>query len=168
MKSKKLACMSMVLLVSACANKPASEPDRVVQHMSSEQPIAALGTDELLSHIGILPPQKLDIGECGLFLWLKREDAPLVFFQRSDGQAFMAVDGSMKPMERTETEQPIALQYFKNQSFEVGDMVIQISVKPESLRSLKQGLKLPDGSISIQQQGGWSAILPVAGLIACK
>ncbi|MEX0300758.1 MAG: hypothetical protein AB3N28_16905 [Kordiimonas sp.] len=144
-----------------------TEPE-VSQTAQAETPFTALGQDEILSKVGKLPAQQLGENECGLFLWLRRDDLPLVFFQHSDGRAYMAVNDDVHMLERTEAEEPVALQYFRKQSFVAKGMKVSVSVEPEASPSLQQGLKVPNGTISLEVDGGWAAALPVAGLIGCR
>ncbi len=115
-----------------------------------------------------MPRQQIPTGECGLFLWVKQENTPLVFFQRSGGQAFMHIDGDVAALVRTGVEDQFALQFHQQQMFSFADMTVKVSVTPEQIRSLQQGLKLPTGSISVSTKDGWSAALPVAGIIGCQ
>jgi len=164
-KFNRLALCVLALGLSACTTTGGPAPEQ-----ASAKPIVAqpLGDDEVLSHFSVLPPQNLAPGECGLFLWLKRDDAPLVFFQRSDGTATMAIDGAETVLTRTSQKGRIALEYFEAQSFEHAGLKLEVSLTPEEKRSLQQGLKLPSGSLSAQTADGWSALLPVVGLIGCK
>lgn len=156
--------------LSACGilPEPAAEPAAQSEAPANAPVIRSIGDDEVLSRIGTIPAQQVPPGECGLFLWAKREDAPLIMFQRSNGATLMRVDGSLQGLERQSTEDQIALQFYRNQQFALGDMAIKVTVTPEQTRTLQQGLKLPGGSISITTQSGWSAAIPVAGAIGCQ
>ncbi|WP_417450043.1 hypothetical protein [Kordiimonas sp.] len=162
---KNILLLTVVMMLAACAGG-AEKPDaRVAQ--AQKQP--RLGTDEVLSRFSALPAQTLAKGECGLFLWLKREDAPLVFFQRSGSLAAeMIVDGSLRALTRDAAEGPIGMSFFERQNFVGDDMRVNLRIQVEADRSLQQGLKVPSGMISIDTHEGWSAALPVAGAIGCK
>ncbi len=164
-KFNRLALCILAFGLSACTTTGGTAPEQAPAKPFVAQP---LGDDEVLSHFSVVPPQTLASGECGLFLWLKRDDAPLVFFQRSDGTATMAIDGVETVLTRTSQKGRIALEYFEEQSFEHAGLTLAVSVTPEEKRSLQQGLKLPSGSVSAQTADGWSALLPVVGLIGCK
>lgn len=164
-KINRLAVCLLAFGLSACTTTGGPAPEATSRNAQIAQP---LGDDEVLSHFSVLPPQNLAAGECGLFLWLKRDDAPLVFFQRSDGTATMAIDGVETVLTRTAQKGRIALEYFESQSFEHAGLKLEVAVTPEEKRSLQQGLKLPSGSVSAETADGWSALLPVVGLIGCK
>lgn len=166
MKNICLIAVSAFLL-TACMGQQATEP-AVSQRVQVEAPIEPLGQDEILSKVGRLPAQELGDNECGLFLWLRREDVPLVFFQHSDGRAYMAVDGAVHLLDRTVAEEPVGLQYYRKQVFAASGLTVSVAVNPEAAPSLPKGLKVPNGTISLEVDGGWAAALPVAGLIGCK
>ncbi len=156
------------LLLAACsfASGPVNDPAASIDR--APVTVTALGADEVLSRIKPMPPQQIPNGECGLFLWAKRQDTPLVFFQRSGGNTFMHLDGQVVELTRTSAVDQIALQFYQAQTFVIEGLTVKIDVKPEQIRSLQQGLKIPSGSISITTKDGWSAAMPVAGAIGCQ
>lgn len=160
------ALLGASFILAACAST--TQQDDVVTVDLNTPQSAALGPDEVLSRIGSLRAQALAAGECGMFLWLKREDAPLVFFQRSDGAATMVVDGAVTEITRDSVSRTLAYQFYERQGFSHGDMAVEVTVTPEAKRSLHRGLKLPAGSVALKTGEGWSAVLPVAGVIGCK
>lgn len=165
--NRALVLLLLPLGVAACSATTGGQSPKA-QADQRDAVLLPLGDDEVLSHLSALPPQNMPDGDCGLFLWLKRDDSPLVFFQKSDGQAHMAIDGSVAPLNRTANSGRIALSYYEAQSFTGPGISLDVTVTPESKRSLQQGLKLPTGSLSVEVDGGWSAVLPVVGLIGCK
>lgn len=170
LNSLKMTAVFSAISLSACGVLP--EPATQTQEQPETPPaspiVRSIGDDEVLSRIGTIPAQQVASGECGLFLWAKREDAPLILFQRSNGDTLMRVDGALQGLSRSSMDNQIALQFYRDQQFTVGDMSIKVSVTPEQTRTLQQGLKVPNGSISISTQSGWSAAVPVAGAIGCQ
>ncbi|NVJ68962.1 MAG: hypothetical protein HWE08_01325 [Alphaproteobacteria bacterium] len=160
--------IAFLLALGACATSNDTGPKTQMPVQQQEVRVEPLGDDEVLSHFSILPAQVLADGECGQFLWLKREDAPLIFFQRSDGQATMMVDGQVTLLERQSKAGRIAQEYYEQQEFSARGISLTVSVKPEGKRSFQKGLKLPIGSVAVKTVDGWSAVLPVVGLIGCK
>ncbi len=157
-----------VFFVAACGVLPEPQPAQEVAQQPEQLVITSLGNDEVLSRLGALGAQQVNAGECGLFLWAKRDDTPLVLFQRSSGAAFMRIDGTEQPLSRTGFDDQIAMQFHRMQQFTVADMVVRMSITPEETRTLQQGLKIPSGSIAISTEDGWSASIPVAGAIGCQ
>lgn len=166
--ARVLLSLCVAVLINACGAMSPKEAPGVSTPPAGNTAGVALGDDEVLSRLGTLPSQQLATGECGLFLWAKREDAPLVFFQRSTGPAFMDVDGSFSELMRTNAENAIGLQFHQLQHFTAADMQIRVSITPEETQSLQRGLKLPSGSISVVTGDGWSVSIPVAGAIGCR
>lgn len=162
-----LSCL-IPLVLAACGL--ASGPENTAPNPSEGVPVtvAALGSDEVLSRIKPMPSQQIPAGECGLFLWAKRQDTPLIFFQRSGGQTFMHFDNNVVGLTRASAIDQIAMQFFRSQTFSFADMTVKIDLNPEQVRSLQQGLKIPSGSMSIATNDGWSVAIPVAGVIGCQ
>lgn len=128
-----------------------------------------LGNDEILSRLSALPAQELAPGTCGLFLWLRRDDAPLIFFQTSrEAAASMILDGASQSLARRAQGQLIAFNFFDRQRFSNGTFDVAVRITPEDKRSIRQGIKIETGTVSITGDDGWSASLPVAGIIGCK
>lgn len=160
---------TMLLLVSACVAM--NEPVKTATPESTGSPASytSLGGDEVLSRFSTLPARQMAEGACGLFLWLRRDDAPLVFFQSSDtGSASMIFDKSEKMLTRISAERPIAFNFFEEQSFTGINYTAIVKITPEEVRSIRQGVKIESGSLSITLDDGWSAALPVAGVIGCQ
>ena len=163
----RLVLVGMMLVLTACASGGSGPDARVEAPDAATMP--RLGSDEVLSHISALPAQVLGAGECGLFLWLKREDAPLIFFQRSQSEtARMIIDGAPRSLERTEMAGPIGMSFFERQAFVAEGMSVSLRMQVLMDQTLQGGLKVPSGIISIDRTDGWSAALPVAGAIGCK
>lgn len=165
--TKHFGVMAGLLLLAACSGQQSEAP-------KPQSPVVAesfkvLGDDEVLSRVSALPPQELDAGTCGLFLWLKREDAPLFFFQRSDNpSAAMILDGERQTLPRTGTETLIAFNFYEKQTFSNGGFELTVNTKAEEVRTIRQGVKLETASVSLTTSDGWSAVLPAAGIIGCK
>lgn len=162
-----LVCL-MPLALSACGLMSGTNTIATSPPETPTSSVMTLGSDEVLSRIKPLPPQQIPAGECGLFLWAKRQDAPLVFFQRSNGATFMHFDDQVVALLRTSATDQIAMQFFQAQTFSFADLSVKIELNPEQIRSLQQGLKIPSGSMSITTTDGWSAAMPVAGAIGCQ
>lgn len=163
---RSLTIVSLLLLAGCAALRTGEE-----QAPEAESPAAAapLGADEVLSRLTALPAQELQAGSCGLFLWLRREDLPLIFFQRSnENAASMVLDGTQQTLPRTSVGQLIAFNFYDEQAFANDSFELRVRIIPEASRSIRQGIKVETGSLSITADDGWSASLPVAGLIGCQ
>lgn len=163
----RLVVVGMALMLAACAGDGTGPSARQKTVDATSMP--RLGADEVLSHISALPAQSLSTGECGLFLWLKRDDAPLIFFQRSKSEtAQMIIDGAPLALARVEMSGPIGMSFFERQGFTADGMTVNLRMQVVMDQSMQGGLKVPSGIISIDRADGWSAALPVAGAIGCK
>ena len=165
---KKLGLMVMLTVLAACGAQ-----NTTTRAPSEDVSVRPLGSDEILSRIYELAPKKLSPQECGLFLWMKRSDTPLVYFQRAsradlDARAEMVIDGMPKQLTRTARSNLIALSYYEQQQFTIGDITLELKMKADRSESLRQGMKVPAATISLKDSKGWSAVLPVAGAIACQ
>lgn len=163
---EKVAVALAFFLLAACSGSDPVAPQR----QTPAAPVAKdpLGDDEVLSRIAGLNAQVLTDGQCSLFLWMKRDDAPLVFFQRSDGQAVMAIDGEERPLSRLAMTDRIAMEFYEHQHFSAGTVDVKVMLEPEATRSLQKGLKIPVASLAVTVAGGWSATVPAVGLVGCK
>ena len=167
---KLVGMIGIASFLTACAGGYNTAPQAEQTNPAEAEALsfAPLGSDDIMARIGELPAQALAEKECGLFLWLKREDTPLVFFQRANGEAVMALDSPDAKLIRSAFDIPIAFQFFKEQQFSYADMKVSVSLEPEELRTLQKGRKVPTGKIAVSTEEGWGASLPVAGVIACK
>ncbi|WP_262696263.1 hypothetical protein [Kordiimonas aquimaris] len=161
---------STLLLLAGCGViKPPTEQITQSPEAIEESTNKRLGDDEILSRISALPGQTLEDSTCGLFLWLRRDDAPLIFFQRSnDPSATMILDGVSQSLPRISATELIGFNFFENQTFENNAFKLSVKTKAEAVRSIRQGIKIETGSISMTTNNGWSAALPVAGVVGCK
>lgn len=162
-----LSCL-LAFALMACGIGVGPKDDGPNSYESLPATYEALGSDEVLSRVRPMPSQQIPAGQCGLFLWAKRQDTPLVFFQRSSGETFMHFDAQVVGLTRTSAINQIAMQFFRSQIFSVADLTIKIDLNPEQIRTLQQGLKIPSGSMTITTDDGWSAAIPVAGAIGCQ
>lgn len=166
MGMKHAICFFCMILLVACAQTQSHTISTVPSGQMTYKP---LGEDELLSRVFILPPQTMPAGECGLFLWLRRDDAPLVLFQEADASSVkMILDGEETILERTTAEGPILSLFFESQQFQGNGFDVSLSIKAERDNSIRQGLRVPSGALSINAHDGWSGTLPVAGVIGCQ
>lgn len=158
-----------LVLIGCGVIQPPEEQVSQPPEATATQTSKRLGDDEVLSRLSALPGQTLEDGTCGLFLWLRRDDAPLIFFQRSsNSNATMILDGVSQSLPRILATELIGFNFFENQTFENDAFKLSVKTKAEAVRSIRQGIKIETGSISITTNNGWSAALPVAGVIGCK
>lgn len=153
--------MGVCLSLTACATGPATE--------TTAPAGPSVASDDPAARIGALSPRVLPAGECGLFLWARTTERPLVLFSTgaADGTRMM-VDGAEVTPDRTAAEgEPVFGQY-PRQTFAVSDLEISLNVKPERRTGLVGGAVIRQGFLRLETDEGWGYVMPVAGLIACQ
>lgn len=119
--------------------------------------------------LGSLQSQRLGAGECGMFLWSRAEDRPLIFFSNTKtGDARVMVDGRQQEILRVSgTGEAVAGQQ-PNQSFLWRDLRFNVAVDFERRRELTRGAVIQRGTLQLQHRDGWEYVVPVGGLVACE
>lgn len=149
-------CLSLV----ACETGPATE---------GIAPAGPSVADDPAARIGALSPRVLPAGECGLFLWARTTDRPLVLFSTggADGTRMMVDGGEVTPARTAAEGEPVFGQY-PRQTFAVSDLQISLNIKPELRTGLVGGAVIKQGFLRLETEEGWGYVMPVAGLIACQ
>lgn len=154
-----LGVASALILLGACTTSPgrfSDTPDTL-----DETAFAGL--------IGALSPQDLRTGQCGLFLWSRDDTRDLVLFgSGSRAEAKMNIAGQDVTFARTAAEGANTLGQYPRQSYQRGDLSINLSMDIEPRPNLSGGAVVPRGSLRFEQTGGWNLVLPVGGIIACQ
>lgn len=118
--------------------------------------------------IGRLPPQELEPGSCGLFLWAQDTRRALVFFAESlSGQGRLIVDGAEQTVTRSNAEGNSAFGQFERQTYGGAALTVDLTLGFETQNRMIGGVRVPRGVMSVAQPGGWRLSVPVAGLIGC-
>lgn len=147
------------MLLGACATSPgrfSDTPDTL-----DEEAFAEL--------VGPLSPQQLRTGQCGLFLWSRDDRQNLVLFGNgARAEAKMQVAGEEVTFTRVTAEGTNTLGQYPRQTYERGDLLVNLSIDIQPRPNLSGGAVVPRGSLRFEQAGGWNLVLPVGGLIACQ
>ncbi len=120
------------------------------------------------NHIGMLSPQTLAAGECGLFLWSRSSERNLIMFNGRDGMAHMVINGQSVKFPRLQAEGEQILGQFEKQTFQQSPYTLYIEVKFEKRAGISRGAVVPQGSLRMVSEGGWEVIVPIGGLVACE
>ena len=138
------------------------------QPQTGTAPVAA-SDQSLRQRLGVLPPQALEAGACGLFLWARDSRADLVFFTSdSDSQAHIAFDGRAMALPRTLADGEFLFGQYTRQQFAGDALNLSLAVQPDAQSRMIGGTVVRHGTLSIEDAKGWSIVMPVAGMIACK
>lgn len=161
MKSKAALGVVAVVCLGACETLPQIGLP-VPAKANSEQ--SALDT-----RLGALQPQRLGSGECGMFLWSRSEDRPLVFFSNSThGDARVMVDGRQQEIPRISSAGDAIAGQQATQSYVWRDLRFNVAVAFERRRELVRGAVIQRGTLELQHRDGWQYVMPVGGLVACE
>jgi hypothetical protein len=153
-----LLISAATLTLAACANGDASPGSAA----------ASADADDAL-RVGAIDARDLGSGECGLFLWNRATPPQLVFFANPDtGEAAIAVDGRERALKRLEVESPAAGGRPGSQTFATssGDMSARLTVL--ETEQVQDGYRVGSASLRFSDAAGWSSVMPVAGLAACR
>lgn len=155
-----LMCASL----GACATVPTAPT-------ASTTPATTAVADDVAieQRIGTLPPQELEDGSCGMFLWARDSHRNLVFFTSDrTRQAHLVLDGQQIALPRTVAEGDLVFGQYTRQEFSQAGIDLRLVVQPDPDSGIIGGAVVRQGMLNIRDAKGWDFVLPVAGLIACK
>ncbi len=155
----------------APAGPTPAEPPRSVQPMPPQptQTPAPAPVAQADSPVGSLSPQTLEPGACGLFLWVRQRQAHLVFFSGGrSNEARMHMDGQDVTLQRLTADGTMLFGQHARQTFLANGRQIALNVVFQPRSDLASGAAVPQGTLRVEDNEGWSFVMPVAGLIACQ
>lgn len=118
---------------------------------------------------GGLPGQRLELGECGLFLWTRGVDPTFVFFQRGGATTALAL---LSDQEKTVTQTAVGGSLFgefmTEQTFSVPGESYSVQLSFEPGEEMDGGQRVSEGLIRMTTAEGWDVMQPVAGVRACR
>ncbi|MEM6535081.1 MAG: hypothetical protein AAF613_05510 [Pseudomonadota bacterium] len=145
---------AMPAMVMGCASSPA-EPARGESGLSNV-PSSGLG------------PQKLDPGECGLFLWSKTDTSRFIFFSKAlSGTALFKQEDEQLTLRQTRATGRIFGQFNTDITYQ-DQNGSSIHLVYSSGDMLTNGQRIKDGLITVTDTTGWRTKLPVLGVRACQ
>ncbi|MAK62214.1 MAG: hypothetical protein CMK09_14690 [Ponticaulis sp.] len=115
-----------------------------------------------------LDPVALEVGECGLFLWTRREQPQFVFHSRAGTEtARLWFDGATLDLNRTALGGDVFGQQLTEQDFAMSDgRAVQLRMTPGD--QLIGGQRVPEASLTVIDAEGWKTLIPLAGVTACQ
>jgi len=116
-----------------------------------------------------LPPQELQAGECGLFLWSKGT-RPVFFLVAYDAPAIVYVRDNGRPrrFNRSRFGGELVSGFFERQTFVDGDITLQLEIEFDEQRQIADGALIKQGVVRVTDKKGWRSIVPVTGIVGCK
>lgn len=179
MTALRLPLLSLSLLtLGGCfpvyVDKDGVVPPPYVRDLPAENSVIVSTPDQssdedFLDSIGTLPPQSLNVGECGLFLWARTADRKLVLFSKAQDQsALMQINEQTRRLAQTDQRGQAVFGLNTYQTFEADPLTVTVNFFAEAREGLTSGAIVPEGTMRLQTKDGWEIVLPVAGLIGCE
>lgn len=157
---RPLAIALSAALLCACASTPAEDK-------SDAAAAAARSTVSEVPAEG-LPPQTLEAGECGLFLWGMAAPRRFSFFtESSSGEALVFHEGTAHTLVQTDASGEVFGQFFTETQYLSADGTwsVNLSITPGDI--LEGGQRVETGRLVTTSADGWETVLPVTGVRAC-
>ena len=152
-------------VVTACSSGPDPAPEGV----AGSDPVSEGEAASLDFDIGALPPQTLEPGECGLFLFAPRPTPRFVFFSNATtGYAKMVIDGEPVTLSRSAAGGEVFDQNFSDTSYIAPAFGLELQVRVRPGSEAEGGTEVESGSLNLARDGGWSVVIPVAGASTCQ
>lgn len=157
---RPLAILFTSFLIASCTSTPKDSTARLSEN-ALEATIAEVPAEGL-------PPQTLEAGECGLFLWVMAAPRRFTFFaEASSSEALMLHEGTPQKLIATETDGEVFGQFFTEIQYLSADGAwsVNVSLKPGEM--LEGGQRVESGRLVTTGSDGWETVLPVTGVRAC-
>jgi hypothetical protein len=115
-----------------------------------------------------LPPQRLEPGQCGLFLWGMSAPRRFVFFtEGTAGKALVLVNDAAVSMPMTTAGGEVFGQFLTLMKFEAAETGSSVTVTINPGVALEGGQRVDSGNILFKDAEGWETVLPITGVRAC-
>lgn len=135
----------------------------------SAAPAAFAQTNEQTPVLGALPPQPLERGKCGLFLWSRdgRQDFVLVAYD-NPARARVKLDGALRDFPRVSLDGESAGGHFEHQRYADDRATLDLTLRFDGARPVPDGAIIEEGVLRIIRPDGWESVHAVGGIAACK
>ncbi|MFN3312246.1 MAG: hypothetical protein ACK46Q_02100 [Hyphomonas sp.] len=115
-----------------------------------------------------LPAQRLNAGECGLFLWSMTAPRKFVFFTKaSASEAQVWHEGKALPLQMVDSHGDIFGQFMTGHDYITRDGALEVGLNFTPGERLEQGQRISSGRLVIRAGDGWETVQPVSGVSAC-
>ncbi len=132
----------------------------------------AQGSDQV--HAGpisfeALPAQRLERGQCGLFLWAQTTQ-PVFIVAVYDRPAVAIVNagGRQRTFSRVGFTGNVVSGVFERQRYESGGLSMEVEVEFDDEQEIRDGAMVKEGVVRVRDREGWETIVPIGGMAACK
>lgn len=155
-----LAALLASLALAACATPapPSAAP--------APSPPPAAASPLTLEEI---PAEDLKVGQCALVLWTRSQPTARVFFAVNAPQqeARIKLSGRKRALAFQEADGELIFGHAASTIYTDDALTLTTRLQIEPRSGLVGGALAPEGVLELKDQAGWSAIIPVSGLIAC-
>lgn len=154
--------LSAAALTAAVLAGCAAGPSNVAPPQAAAGALALIPLEEL-------PPQHLAKDQCALFLWSRGAAARRIVMALNEPPvARIRVGGRTFDLPRTDWDGASAFGHFAHQTFAADRVNLTLDLDLGDRRELLGGAVVPTGTLDYRDPAGWSAVIPVGGLIACQ
>jgi hypothetical protein len=158
--------VGLALLLQACA---AGSPQPAPPQAAFDAEGGETDPEALEAFVGALPPQRLEPGTCGRFLWAKSADPQLIYFEdEKEGEARMKLGERVVDLPRSRVTGAQAYGFYETVALQGERTRVQVNTELSLRAGLVDGALIRRGSVKLETMDGWSYVVPVAGLIACR
>lgn len=149
---KKISFLAALFFASAsCSSNPDTELS-----VPETQEIGSSG----------LAAQKLEKGDCGLFLWNRTDSSTFLFFQRAGETSALFYENGEVSLTNISNDGRLFGQFYTQSQWRLSDeRTLRLSIDPGE--AINGGQRITGGVISSTNSDGWEVKTPVAGVTAC-
>ncbi len=162
---------SFLLFLSACTTTTTTTTTRP---LSTPTPTASSSTSQAVLSPGDaitldkLPGQRLEAGECGLFLFAANPSPRLVFFSESTkSMGKIVLNGQEIALSLQSFDGTIIGQFYTQQSF-ASSSGHTVDVTLNGPADIRDGTQIDSASLRVKTPDGWSMIVPTRGAMTCQ
>ena len=115
-----------------------------------------------------IPAQRLESGQCALFLWTRDQPPKRVFVAlQSPAVARVKVDGRVLELARVAWEGEAQFGHPPMQRFAGAGLELTVRIQTDTRSGLVGGAVAPAATIEYRT-AGWETVVPAAGMIGCQ
>ena len=160
---RALVSLSALVVASSCGATSASR--------DQARAVAAVGVLEVGNlRFDALAPQPLSSGVCGLFLWARSAQEPVLVLAAFSNptEARVRLRGRERNLRRTAAEGEASFGHFERQTYSDDRLTLVVDVVFDTSGRLRDGAAIERGFIRTRDRGGEEIVIPVGGMVACE
>ncbi len=156
------AILAAMMMLSACSSAA-----------NLELPNEQSAQDQTASILAQLPPQKLEAGQCGLFVWSADSERRFILFSSTETQRALWHDGEAVlelSFEQSAGEQAGERAYdqFPAQDYGVIGSPQRLSLRLSDSEQVETATRFKSGRLTQSGPSDWDRVIPVLGLASCQ